>query len=140
MHLSFPILIRVMALLSSQLASAQFPRLGAQKCTDIFEGRGCLSPGGRLCCEEDLINIISCDKKTKTIKYFHCTGGRICDPDGKGDIGCFIPGTQPTPPKGLGRRARGDGDVGVVEREEELEGPGIISEGWEMSEGWAEVQ
>ena len=57
------------------------------------------------------------------MKYFHCTGGRICDPDGKGDIGCFIAGTQPTPPKGLGRCARGDGDVGVVERERELEGP-----------------
>ena len=125
MQLSRRTTFGIMAILCQYLESAQFPRLGAQKCTDIFEGRGCTSLGARLCCEEDLVNIISCDKKTKKIKYFHCTGGRICDPDGKGDIGCFIPGTQPTPPPGLSKRA----NLGAANE---------VEEG--MAEGWSDEQ
>jgi hypothetical protein len=95
---SYPLLYFIVGSLVVQYTQGQGPRLGAEKCAGIVEGRGCLSPGGRLCCEEDFVNVISCDKKTKKIKYFHCTGGRICAPDGKGDIACFVPGTQPKPP------------------------------------------
>jgi hypothetical protein len=83
--------------LASELVYCQ-KRLGAQACTDIFEGTGCKSPGEMLCCEEDMVNVISCEKKTKEIKYYHCTGTRICAADGKGSVACFEPGTQPTPP------------------------------------------
>src|SRR5271170_718822 len=73
------------------------PKRFAQACSGIAEGTGCASPGEKKCCNEDLFNVIFCNEIAQ-IEFEHCTDGRICAPNGKGSIACFVNGEQPVPP------------------------------------------
>jgi hypothetical protein len=97
MRISPSTLLLLLSGLTAHFASA---RIDAQKCAGIAEGIECTSPGSKICCEEDMVNIISCKPKNgkNIVVYSHCTGGKICAGDGKGSVACFVPGTQPTPP------------------------------------------
>jgi hypothetical protein len=82
--------------LASELVHGE-KRIGTQVCDGLDEGKGCGPVGVRLCCQENLVDMILCNA-TAQVEYFHCIGHRICAADGNFSVGCFKPGTQPTPP------------------------------------------
>lgn len=107
MSLIFLVLSLIWLAIMASGSSANLPnptdlKRFAQACAGIQEGTGCTVPGVKLCCNEDLVNVIFCEgngmAEFGTITFQHCTDGRICAPDGKGGIACFIPGQQPVPP------------------------------------------
>ena len=97
MYLNHFIAIILDVLLAVSASPAKPPKRYDQVCAGIDVGTGCTMPNYQLCCKEDMVTVIKCNA-TAQIEFLQCTNGRICAPDGKAGIACFVPGTQPIPP------------------------------------------